>query len=377
MRYGEKYCIIVLYETSMFYKRRNYKYPKAFFNSFAHVILGGHEFKCPAQPLKYLEFQYGADWNKPKQTNRQSEYLSSKLLVNNTLLRLSIFYDKIKLRLYQYLSSIFDDSKLKNRREPLFLFMLSQCISDQKVTFLEVGSSDGEEVEFLLANNLENLTEVILCEPRSDAIQKYRHVTSGFECISIYQCAISTNDGIGDFFVSSNSPNLSSVKKNRNGDHAIPVDLRRLSSIISGHGRMKNLLIKMDIEGAEVDILKDLLPLVHKFDTVTFVFELHQFEYGPSNDLAGVLSKYFASGFEPTYIETAGTRLPKKLKHMKSKIIKTVAGRSLIKVDRNDEILDLVCDNYGEVVWMGTRFSPKLIRSICITNRLHEIKTVA
>ena len=30
MRYGEKYCIIVLYETSMFYKRRNYKYPKAF-----------------------------------------------------------------------------------------------------------------------------------------------------------------------------------------------------------------------------------------------------------------------------------------------------------------------------------------------------------
>ena len=30
MRYGEKYCIIVLYETSMFYKRQNYKYPKAF-----------------------------------------------------------------------------------------------------------------------------------------------------------------------------------------------------------------------------------------------------------------------------------------------------------------------------------------------------------
>ena len=142
---------------------------------------------------------------------RVSIYHPSYLL--NTLLRLSIFYDKIKLRLYQYLSSIFDDSKLKNRREPLFLFMLSQCISDQKVTFLEVGSSDGEEVEFLLANNLENLTEVILCEPRSDAIQNIEHVTSEFECISIYQCAISTNDGIGDFFVSSNSPNLSSVRR--------------------------------------------------------------------------------------------------------------------------------------------------------------------
>ena len=102
-----------------------------------------------------------------------------------------------------------------------------------------------------------------------------RHICVNSAGVTIHQAALWKEDGIVDF-VSPNKSNSGRIKKVSNlpvqQSVIIPVRSVRLSDALP-RIRMGRLLLKMDIEGAELDVLENALPLVGKSSMI--LCELH------------------------------------------------------------------------------------------------------
>jgi FkbM family methyltransferase len=370
IKYDEKYCIITLYEKGRYFQRKDFRYPAHFFKSYSTLDALDSTFKTPNQTDEYLVYQYGENWKVPLQLSEQSEYLSPSVYIPRWLKliqRLKTFFQK---KCYDLMTKSRSGFRREVYREPLFIQMLSESMIKKNVTLIEIGSSDGEEIKHLLANYDDNIDEVVLIEPRKHAREIYAAQTKESRKITIYPYAVSAKRGIGEFYQSTAFPNLSSRIKNRYTDTIETVQYATLWDILKKHQNIDHLVVKMDIEGTEVEVLQSFVDKTQHYNSVSFIIELHQFEYNPKNSMRCILEKYISSGFIVKYVETAGSELPAELAAYRQYVVRTVGGRSLIKVTETKSMLDLICDNYGEVCMNNTKFTPKLIRSIYLTNKL-------
>ena len=106
-------------------------------------------------------------------------------------------------------------------------------------------------------------------------------------------------------------------------------------------------LIRMDVEGHEVEILstlnKDLMPVV--------VFETHHDRYTAEHDMKSVMGHLFEIGYYVPIIASANparTLDIRKLGYQPEDRIRTDATyRTLFRNIRNDDAIDLICGQGG------------------------------
>ncbi len=68
------YTVVGWYKEDDVWKRRTLRIPARFFDSLDEIEFLGRTFKCPHDPVGYLEYQYGKDWRTPKRSSDPEQY---------------------------------------------------------------------------------------------------------------------------------------------------------------------------------------------------------------------------------------------------------------------------------------------------------------
>jgi FkbM family methyltransferase len=136
------------------------------------------------------------------------------------------------------------------------------------MTAADVAIDCGANLGLFTVPMAETGAQVHAFEPNPDAFRELERVTCGFENVTLYQAAVTTESGPVELYLHkhagddpvywSKSSSLLADKSNVREDRSVRVDGIRLSRFIQDLRRPVKLL-KMDIEGAEVDVLNQLL----------------------------------------------------------------------------------------------------------------------
>ncbi len=118
--------------------------------------------------------------------------------------------------------------------------------------------------------------------------------------VHLFNSAISDREGTIDFFVDKENPGslLMSTKKERMEKNKITVNCISLSSLIKKEKIKKIDFIKMDIEGSEKEVIKDLDDSKQLKKVIKFTIEYHHKIKTYNSDLGGFLKIFEKNGFE-------------------------------------------------------------------------------
>ena len=168
---------------------------------------------------------------------------------------------------------------------------------------------------------------------------------NGYHTIPVIHAAVSNRKGESVFYVSDSS-NLGTLNPNDSKfTHTLPTQLITLADIAAKYGKPD--LIRMDVEGHEVEILstlnKDLMPIV--------VFETHHDRYNAQHDMMTVMQDLFDLGYHVSTIATANPGITRRLIQLGS-LPRTTIGtdatyRTFFKDVDNSIALDLICGRGG------------------------------
>lgn len=115
--------------------------------------------------------------------------------------------------------------------------------------------------------------------------------------IEIHNLGLSNRDGELSFFIDTYNPGtlIGSLIKKRGGPGELKVKTARLSSFVSEYERVD--LVKMDVEGAELDIIKELSSSGMMTKVKEFIIEYHHNIPGENPDLSHFLSLFETNGY--------------------------------------------------------------------------------
>jgi len=116
---------------------------------------------------------------------------------------------------------------------------------------------------------------------------------------SYCECGLADYDGVADFFPPKNSNHVSCslIPRNDSKNRAIKVKVKRLKSILNKFGHKKINLLKLDIEGAEYDVLKDIMD--SKIDVDQILVEFHHRLSGVgANKTRQIIKKLNCNGYK-------------------------------------------------------------------------------
>ena len=88
LKYDTKYSIIGFYQCGSLRKRMLYQYPAMFFENIEKIEFLGEKYNVPSPPQKYLTYQYGDDWEIPKQSFNANEYIEAEVFTSKGNLKL-------------------------------------------------------------------------------------------------------------------------------------------------------------------------------------------------------------------------------------------------------------------------------------------------
>ena len=199
--------------------------------------------------------------------------------------------------------------------------------------------------------------KITAIEPILQNIQMLRRniELNGIENIDVVHGAVSESTGTGQMYVSSHS-NLHTFHKDGSAAaylESTPVDVPtftlRDAAVRSG---TRAELIRMDVEGHEVEILGQLIDLIREnVMTPQVIFETHLSRYTPENDFAPVLSDLFSLGYTvrtAASSSVSGTARLQGLGYKGSEPFYSDFGERAIFRDISDEhATDLICEKGG------------------------------
>jgi FkbM family methyltransferase len=173
--------------------------------------------------------------------------------------------------------------------------------------------------------------------------------------IEVMHSAVSAQTGTGQMFMSTHSNLHTFHNEGSAADYleSTPVDVPTITlrDAVERAGEQADL-IRMDVEGHEVEILGQLVDLVR--DNVVsprVIFETHLSRYTQHNDFAPVLNSLFSLGYT---VQTAasstesGTARVQSLGYQGSEPFYSDFGsRSIFSNISNDHAIDLICNTGG------------------------------
>lgn len=171
--------------------------------------------------------------------------------------------------------------------------------------------------------------------------------------IEVHQVAISDQSGFKPFFLSEMS-NLNTFHDNGTGllhlsGKTVDVRTATVPEIMSGRPLD---LIRMDVEGHEVEVINGLLPAIERGETSpTIIFETHLSRYGNGHDIETPLRRLFALGYRVKFAGSSserGTRLIEARGYKKRDSIRSDGVvRAIFENIANQDAIDLICREGG------------------------------
>ena len=142
-------------------------------------------------------------------------------------------------------------------------------------TVFDIGANNGLFSRYLMDRGCKN---VYAFEPNKEATKNAKSILGNNEDYELIEKAIGIHDGELTFYVSENNTTIGSISKEHVANHSNPIEVKvpciSLKSFISEKGIEKISLIKMDIEGAEYQIIEDLDEDIFNM-TESFLIEFH------------------------------------------------------------------------------------------------------
>lgn len=178
-------------------------------------------------------------------------------------------------------------------------------------TVFDIGANNGLFSLYLLNNGCKN---VYAFEPNISAIENIHSILHKHSDYEIVEKAVYTKDEDLTFYISENNSTIGSISKDHVSPHAIPKEITVPAISLNTFIKSKNIekigLIKMDIEGAEYDIIDTLEDWI--FDiTDSFLIEFH----GNADDKATkMINKIISHGFTLNQIRDQSTSENKDIK---------------------------------------------------------------
>ena len=371
LKFGTKYSLIGFYEKGAHRMRAAWLYPKEFFDRLEEYVFLGNKYMVPSPPENYLKYQYG-DWKTPVRATVKRDYLTSEVYREN----------RYYIRLYHFIhntmkSSISRVKKYLKKyflpyygREANFQKMYESCICDD-INIIEIGTSDGREAALALRNVGSSIRSINIIEPDIKNMRLARAVISRHDKdgkVSYHNFAVGTFSGKGSFYLNGVASNLNSAITIGSDEGKVDVNYVTLEDFFEQYNVKTPVLIKMDIEGYEVELLQQATNYLVNLQNVHILLELHPNTYSRSRSMYGVLGKLFENGYRPVMIESAGVKNPSLFREKGLKLINIDKARGLYHCSDKDFVRDVCSRNIQEKI-TDHFMTAKIARSLLITNR--------
>ena len=133
--------------------------------------------------------------------------------------------------------------------------------------------------------------------PNSFSLLKKNMEENNLDKVELYNLGLAGNEGEIPFYIDTYNPGtlIGSVKQKRGGPGELKVQTSRLSAYIAEHEHVD--LVKMDVEGAELEIIEELSASGMMARVKEFIVEYHHNIPGEKPDLSHFLSLFEAEGF--------------------------------------------------------------------------------
>ena len=360
--------------------RSHFRYPASLFNNATSMDFLGNDYLVPYPPEEMLSFVYG-EWKTPLRSAKKSEYLDRSVYMPKYLVLL-IWFRHIILSANIYLLRLKIGLRSKLfpiHREYLFSHIMLKTALTKGCSFVEIGSSDGLEMSNAI-NFTKGLIDGYLIEPSVEnlecaktRIQKKIKKYGGK--ISFTNKVISGVSANVDYYYSPKKSNLSSI-------FPIPEDSekRQIKSTTVKNFLLENniplsnhIVIKMDVEGAEVEILESSFEIFSQMTNVSILLEVHPHRY-KGDMMKRILESFFASGFKATLVESAWTQTPELFKDAKLSPAFIYNNRALYKDVDNSLVIAATSYEILNMTDIKPFFTKKIIRSILIEKREKKLK---
>ena len=198
----------------------------------------------------------------------------------------------------------------KQDREPCFMRVIDEEVEPGMVV-AEVGANVGYQT-LRIARNMANRGHIYAAEPdiRNYELLEWTIQQNGLgDMVTLSDVAVCDHVGNTEFHVAKKATNLNSIRRTKNAKKPKTVACTTLSAFTPEDAPAN--FVKMDIEGAEVDVLRGFYDRAstEKFPC-KILFETHPKAYTEGFSLADELERYFKLGFYPKYLISATTKRP-------------------------------------------------------------------
>ncbi|MDA7766409.1 FkbM family methyltransferase [Alphaproteobacteria bacterium] len=367
---GSKFSLVGLKSSLGYRYRVNFKYPARSFETLDEINFLGKKYTIPSDVDGLLRFCYG-DWRTPKKERIQSQYLNRQIYIPrlvNWLLKLFIFARKLAIgavdNLYKTVCKIFPAY-----REYFFSGIMLRKALQKNATFIEIGSSDGSEMERALVYTKGDIS-AYLVEPSVENLEvaKMRIKKSKYaKSVSFLNQAISARNGLIAFFYNPENSNLSNIREpggNFFKRSVKSVTLKELI-ILNKIDYDAHLVVKMDIEGEEAKVLLSSVEILKKFKTVSILMEVHPGKY-EGDEMYNAFQSLFDIGFKVSLVETAWVRAPQKIKENFGYPYKSFFHKGLYRDLPNDFTAEIASAPVMNVALFKPFFTKKIVRSLLL-----------
>lgn len=197
---------------------------------------------------------------------------------------------------------------------------------------------------------------MVAIEPSPPNIELLRRnlELNGYHDIPIVAGAVSDVPGQREFFLAHQS-NLNTFHTTGSGAKHLSgqtVDVRTYTvpEIAEIHGKPD--LIRMDVEGHEIEVFNGMLPAIERGElSPMIIFETHLSRYGADHDMEVPLRRLFAAGYHVRYVASSserGTALIDARGYRGLERVRTDdVERVIYENIKNEDAIDLICKTGG------------------------------
>lgn len=171
-------------------------------------------------------------------------------------------------------------------------------------TFYDLGANLG--VFSCIAGSVLPEGQVVAFEPHPENATRLRHNASLVNTnVSVYECALSNTDGTAELTVGASNQRHSLV--NDDASNTVEVSTCRGDSVVESHGNPPTV-IKIDVEGAEVDVLRGMETVLANRSCRLVYCEVHPERLADRGITAATVSTILSdAGYAVEVMETVGS----------------------------------------------------------------------
>ncbi len=358
IKHNRTFSILGLYKNKKSIRRKNQRYPYIYFNNLKTITFNEMQYKIPFPAEGFLDHLFG-DWN---ELNNNIDALIEKKISDKISIKTKVFNTFTDIRKAK---SIIENRIYNKNREPLFLNMLDNAMCEY-LSIIEIGSSNGIETEHIIQKHSNKNLSLYLVEPDKENLDKAKKKTGLNNQIKYFNFGISNKEEINYFYKSIKKPNLNSAIPSRYSTEKIKVRYTTIDKFIKENNISTPLLLKMDIEGFEVEVLEGFLEFAKINQNIKILMEIHPNTYSPKHSLKRVLEKLYEYGFKFKYIESAGNPRPKMFTDRGYMPVKIAKNRGLYKNIDPEFAINVISKNISDHMKDASRLTLKIVRSVLL-----------